>query len=123
MSTTPRTDAQHELRDIDKLATSYFRLLDFARGLERELNNLARDYHQPELFNEKIYGLVKELEEIKAAMKLNCDALGEVTRKVAGHIEKPYSAEEIAAMIESGDYSAELVMQHLLLLIAEPPAT
>ena len=44
-------------------------------------------------------------------------ALGKVTLKVAGHIEKPYSAEELAAMIESGDYSAELVMQHLLLLI------
>ena len=99
MSTTPRTDAQHELRDIDRMATSYFRLLDFARGLERELEAMKADMRQTDY-----------------------DALGEVARKVAGHIEKPYSAEELAAMIESGDYSAELVMQHLLLLIAYPTA-
>jgi len=46
-----------------------------------------------------------------------CDALREVTRSVAGHIRKPYSAGEIAAIIESGDYSSEMMMQHLLILV------
>jgi hypothetical protein len=45
-----------------------------------------------------------------------CDALREVARSVAGHIRKPYSAGQIAAIIESGDYSAEMMMQHLLIL-------
>jgi len=46
-----------------------------------------------------------------------CDALREVARSVAGHIRKPYSAGEIASIIESGDYSAEMMMQHLLILV------
>jgi hypothetical protein len=46
-----------------------------------------------------------------------CDALQEVARSVAGHIRKPYSAGEIAAIIKSGDYSAEMMMQHLLILV------
>lgn len=46
-----------------------------------------------------------------------CDALREVARSVAGHIRKPYSAGEIAAIIQSGEYSAEIMMQHLLLLV------
>jgi hypothetical protein len=45
-----------------------------------------------------------------------CDALREVARSVAGRIRKPYSAGQIAAIIESGDYSAEMMMQHLLIL-------
>jgi len=46
-----------------------------------------------------------------------CDALREVARSVAGRIRDPYSAGEIAAIIGSGDYSAEMMMQHLLLLV------
>ena len=46
-----------------------------------------------------------------------CDALREVARSVSGHIRKPYSAGEIAAIIGSGDYSAEMMMQHLLILV------
>ena len=46
-----------------------------------------------------------------------CDALREVARSVAGHIRSPYSAGEIAAIIGSGDYSAEMMMQHLLILV------
>lgn len=33
----------------------------------------------------------------------------------AGHIEKPYSLDEILDKIESDDYNAELMLQHLLL--------
>jgi hypothetical protein len=32
----------------------------------------------------------------------------------AGHIEQPYSLDEILGKIESDDYSAELMLQHLL---------
>lgn len=35
----------------------------------------------------------------------------------AGHIEKPYSLDEILDKIESDDYSAELMLQHLLLYL------
>ena len=35
----------------------------------------------------------------------------------AGHIEKPYSLDEILDKIESDDYSPELMMQHLLLYL------
>jgi hypothetical protein len=33
----------------------------------------------------------------------------------AGHIKQPYSLNEILGKIESNDYSAEMMMQHLLL--------
>ena len=33
----------------------------------------------------------------------------------AGHIEQPYSLNEILGKIESNDYSAEMMLQHLLL--------
>lgn len=39
---TPETDAMHERRDRDKLATSYFNLLEFARQLEREKNKAIK---------------------------------------------------------------------------------
>lgn len=35
----------------------------------------------------------------------------------AGHIEKPYSLDEILDKIESGDYSPEFMLQHLLLYL------
>ncbi len=37
----------------------------------------------------------------------------------AGHIEQPYSLDEILDKIESDDYSAEMMMQHLLLHLAK----
>jgi len=39
-----------------------------------------------------------------------------IAQQIAGHIQKPMTADEIADALESGDYSAELIMQHLLLL-------
>ena len=39
-----------------------------------------------------------------------------IAHQIAGHIEKPMTADEIADALESGDYSAEIIMQHLLLL-------
>ena len=35
----------------------------------------------------------------------------------AGHIEQPYSLDEILDKIESDDYCPELMMQHLLLYL------
>jgi hypothetical protein len=35
----------------------------------------------------------------------------------AGHIEQPYSLAEILDKIESDDYNAELMLQHLLLYL------
>jgi hypothetical protein len=37
----------------------------------------------------------------------------------AGHIEQPYSLAEILDKIESDDYSAEMMLQHLLLYISK----
>jgi hypothetical protein len=37
----------------------------------------------------------------------------------AGHIEKPYSLDEILDKIESDDYNAEMMLQHLLLYISK----
>ncbi len=42
-----------------------------------------------------------------------------VSLNKAGHIEKPYSLDEILDKIESDDYSAEMMLQHLLLHLAE----
>ena len=42
-----------------------------------------------------------------------------ITQKVSGHIKKPMTADEIAEYLESFDYSAELALQHLLLLFAK----
>jgi hypothetical protein len=49
----------------------------------------------------------------------NFDLLHEVAQSVAGHIRKPYRAEEIASIITNGDYSAEMMMQHLLILLTK----
>ncbi len=49
----------------------------------------------------------------------NFDLLREVAQSVAGHIRKPYSTEEIASIITKGDYSAEMMMQHLLILLTK----
>lgn len=48
---------------------------------------------------------------------VNRNPLREITRKLAGHIRQPMSAHEIAAELESCEYSAELIMQHLLRLV------
>jgi hypothetical protein len=37
----------------------------------------------------------------------------------AGHIEQPYSIDEILDKIELNEYSAELMLQHLLLYISK----
>ena len=36
----------------------------------------------------------------------------------AGHIKQPYTLDEILDQIESDNYSADLMLQHLLLYIA-----
>jgi len=48
---------------------------------------------------------------------MNQNPLREITRDLAGHIRRPMGAREIATKLESGEYSAELLMQHLLLLV------
>ena len=42
-----------------------------------------------------------------------------ITQKVSGHIKKPMTADEIAEYLDSFDYSAELALQHLILLFAK----
>jgi hypothetical protein len=37
--------------------------------------------------------------------------------ELASHIRKPFTASELCDRLESGDYSAELLMQHLLLIV------
>lgn len=49
--------------------------------------------------------------------KMNQNPLAEITQKIAGHIRAPMHAHEIAKELESGEYSSELVMQHLLLFV------
>ena len=48
---------------------------------------------------------------------MNQNPLREITKEVAGHIRRPMVAHEIAKELENGEYSAELMMQHLLLLV------
>jgi hypothetical protein len=38
-----------------------------------------------------------------------------------GHIREPYTLDEILDMIHSNEYNAELVIQHLLLAMANTP--
>ncbi|MGL4666473.1 MAG: hypothetical protein ACRCWR_00915 [Saezia sp.] len=44
------------------------------------------------------------------------EKLKKVAQAVAGHIREPYTADEIADIIDNAEYNAELMMQHLLLL-------
>lgn len=44
-----------------------------------------------------------------------CSALQKCAERVAGHIAKPLDLYAIVAEIESDEYSAELMLQHLLL--------
>ena len=43
--------------------------------------------------------------------------LTQITQKLAGHIRQPMGAHKIAKELEAGEYSAELIMQHLLRLM------
>jgi len=38
---------------------------------------------------------------------------------IAGHIRQPMTAREIADALNSGDYNAELILQHLLRLVSD----
>jgi hypothetical protein len=42
--------------------------------------------------------------------------LAGLTDLMAGHITKPYTEEEILTILDDGEYSAELMLQHVLLL-------
>lgn len=48
-----------------------------------------------------------------------CSALQKCAERIAGHIEKPLDIRSIVAEIESDEYSAELMLQHLLLWAAK----
>jgi len=43
--------------------------------------------------------------------------LSHVALSKAGHIKQPYSLDKIMDKIESDDYNAELMLQHLLLYL------
>lgn len=45
--------------------------------------------------------------------------LFEVAKSISGHIKNPYSPDEIAWMLKNGDYSAEIMLQHLLALMTK----
>ncbi len=48
----------------------------------------------------------------KTRMKLD-----QIAREHCGHIRKPYKLTEIIDQVESNEYSAELMLQHLLLWV------
>jgi hypothetical protein len=48
-----------------------------------------------------------------------CSALQRCAERVAGHIAKPLDIYAIVSEIESNEYSAELMLQHLLLWAAK----
>jgi hypothetical protein len=48
---------------------------------------------------------------------MNKNPLHEITQKIAGHIRRPMSIDEIKTELETSEYSAELIMQHSLLFI------
>jgi len=43
----------------------------------------------------------------------------ELTKTVAGHIEKPLTLQELCDTIERNEYSAEMMLQHALILLSE----
>ena len=45
--------------------------------------------------------------------------VAELAGSVAGHIREPHTLSEILRQIESNDYSAELLLQHLLRWVAD----
>jgi hypothetical protein len=45
--------------------------------------------------------------------------LRRVANRIAGHIRKPYTLRQIIRMIESDEYNAELLLQHLLRWVAD----
>ena len=49
----------------------------------------------------------------------NDDRLQRLVGRIAGHIRNPYTLGEIVALIESDDYNAEMMLQHLLRWVAE----
>jgi len=46
----------------------------------------------------------------------------EQAQQPTGHIKEPYSVAEIKAKIASGDYSAEMLLQHAMLHLAQQPS-
>ena len=48
---------------------------------------------------------------------MNKNPLREITREICGHIRQPMDVREIAKELASGEYSAEFIMQHLLLYV------
>jgi hypothetical protein len=46
------------------------------------------------------------------------DKLQQCSQKIAGHIKKPMSIDDIIDQINSNEYNAELMLQHLLLFSA-----
>ena len=44
-----------------------------------------------------------------------CSALQKCAKRVAGHIVKPLDIDAIVAEVESDEYNAELLLQHLIL--------
>jgi hypothetical protein len=49
--------------------------------------------------------------------------LEDVAEQMCSHIREPYSEDEIAAFLISGEYNAELMVQNLLLLAATKQQT
>lgn len=48
-----------------------------------------------------------------------CSVLQSCAKRIAGHIQKPMDIHAIIAEIDSDEYSAELMMQHLILWAAK----
>lgn len=64
----------------------------------------------------------ERIAKVAAAYRAERDGtkeLRQAAESIAGHIRKPMSAREIADALESGEYHAELILQHLLRLVAD----
>jgi hypothetical protein len=60
-----------------------------------------------------------EQESGKGLDETTCSALQLCSQRVAGHIQKPMDIHAIVSEIDSDEYNAELMLQHLLLWAAK----
>lgn len=51
--------------------------------------------------------------------EMACSALQLCAKRIAGHIQRPMEIYDIVAKIDSDEYNAELMLQHLLLWAAK----
>ena len=68
------------------------------------------------------YAFAEGLAQLLGPLYTAPPASQEQAQQPSGHIKEPYSVAEIKAKIASGDYSAEMLLQHAMLHLAQQPS-